>query len=86
MARRAHEPAAPPLDACDFDMPVLACLVVHLAVPLYQLDGDALGTLEEPQLSVDVVHLVAEHRHAISHEVCSGCLKVVDAEGEMIEA
>jgi hypothetical protein len=33
-----------------------------------------------------VVHLVAEHRHAICHKVCSGCLKVVDAEGEMIEA
>lgn len=34
--------------------------------PLYQLDGDAFGTLEEPQLSAEVLHLVAEHCYALA--------------------
>ena len=50
-----------------------------------QLEGDALGTLEEPQLSADVVHLVAQHRHAIGNEVCGSRLNVVNAESEVIE-
>ena len=52
---------------------------------MYQLDGDALGTLEEPQLSADVVHLVAQHGYAVGHEVRGGRLNVVDAEGEVVE-
>ena len=57
-----------------------------LIVPLYQLEGNALGTLEEPQLSADVVHLVAQHGYAVGHEVRGGRLDVVDAERQMIEA
>jgi len=53
---------------------------------LYQLEGDALGTLEEPQLSADVVHLVAQHGYAVGHEVRCGRLNVVNAEREVIEA
>src|SRR5262245_19602922 len=55
-------------------------------VPLYQFEGDALGTLEEPQLSADVVHLVAQHGYAVGHEVRGGRLNVIDAEREVIEA
>src|SRR5438876_8189511 len=55
-------------------------------VPLHQLEGDALGTLDEPQLSADVVHLVAQHGYAVGHEVRGGRLNVVDAERKMIEA
>src|SRR4029079_11064569 len=55
-------------------------------VPLHQLDGDALGTLEEPQLSADVVHLVAQHGYAVGHEVRGGRLNIVDAEREVVEA
>ena len=57
-----------------------------LIVPLYQLEGNALGTLEEPQLSADVVHLVAQHGYAVGHEMRGGRLNVVDAERQMIEA
>ena len=56
------------------------------AVPLYQFDRDALGSFEEPQLSADVVHLVAQHGYAVGHEVRGGRLNVVDAEREVIEA
>src|SRR3982750_1627051 len=58
----------------------------RLIVPLYQLEGDALGTLEEPQLSADVVHFVAQHGYAVGHQVRGGRLNVVDAEREVIEA
>src|ERR1700750_2890911 len=57
----------------------------RLIVPLDQLEGNALGTLEEPQLSADVVHLVAQHGYAVGHEVRGGRLNVVDAERELIE-
>lgn len=52
----------------------------RLIVPLHQLEGDTLGPLEEPQLSADVVHLVAQHDNAMSYEVRGGRLDVVDAE------
>ena len=55
-------------------------------VALHQFKGDALGTLEQPQLSVDVVHLVAEHRDAVGCQVRGGRLDVGDAEGEVVEA
>ena len=54
--------------------------------PLHQLEGDALRALEEPQLSADVIHLVAQHGYAIGHEVRGGRLDVVDAEREVVEA
>ena len=56
------------------------------AVPLYQFDCDALGPFEEPQLSADVVHLVAQHGYAVGHEARGGRLDVVDAKREVIEA
>ena len=56
------------------------------AVPLYQFDCDAFGPFEEPQLSADVVHLVAQHGYAVGHEARGGRLDVVDAEREVIEA
>jgi hypothetical protein len=58
----------------------------RLIVPLYQLEGDALGTLEEPQLPADVVHLVAQHGYAAGDEVRGGRLNVVDAGRKVIEA
>ena len=58
----------------------------RLIVPLDQLESDPLGTLEEPQLSADVVHLVAQHGYAVGDEVRSGRLNVVDAECKVIEA
>ena len=39
----------------------------RLIVPLDQLESDSLGTLEGPQLSADVVHLVAQHGYAVGH-------------------
>src|SRR5207245_4563162 len=73
-------------DAFSSREPVPTSLENALVVPLYQLEGDALGTLEEPQLSADVVHLVAQHGYAVGHEVRGGRLNVVDAERQMIEA
>jgi hypothetical protein len=58
----------------------------RLIVPLDQFESDPLGTLEEPQLSADVVHLVAQHGYAVGDEVRSGRLNVVDAERKVIEA
>src|SRR5262249_8678341 len=62
------------------------CEDCGLAIPLHQFEGDALGTLEEPQRSADVVHLVAQHGYAVGHEVCGGRLNVVNAKREVIEA
>lgn len=59
---------------------------MNLIRPLHQLEGDVLGTLEQPQLSADVVHLIAQHGYAIGHEARGLCLDVVDAECEVIEA
>jgi hypothetical protein len=58
----------------------------RLSRPLYQFEGNALRTLEKAQLSADVVHFVAQHGYAVGHEVRGGCLDIVDAEGEVIEA
>jgi hypothetical protein len=59
---------------------------VFSVVPLHQLEGDALGPLEEPQLSADVVHFVAQHGYAVGDEVRGGGLNVVDPEREVIES
>ena len=54
--------------------------------PLDELEGDSLGTLEEPQPPADVVHLVAEHLHPVGNQVLGDRLDVVDAEGEVVVA
>ena len=54
--------------------------------PLHELEGDPFRAFEEAQPPADVVHLVAEHGHAVGDQVRGHRLDVVDAEREVVVA
>ena len=61
-------------------------LVAGCVDPLHQLERDPLGTFEESEPPADVVHLVAEHLHAVGDEFGGGRRDVVDAERKVVVA
>src|SRR5262249_23948683 len=54
--------------------------------PLHQFEGDPLGPFEESDSPADVVHLIAEHLHAVGHQMAGGRADIVDAECNVVVA
>jgi hypothetical protein len=54
--------------------------------PLHQLEGNSLGTFEEPKPPTDVVHLIAQHVHPVGHQVAGHRGNIIDAQPKVVVA
>src|SRR5215472_12239782 len=53
---------------------------------LHQFEGDPLGAFEESDPTADVVHLLAEHVHAVGHQMPGGGANIIHTECKVIVA